>query len=288
MISCSKELKEQGLVVHESINSESLAKVYSDAPKSGSFIYVKKTLKASVSVDSREELVILIDDLASLDIVLTNPGKINIIHKKGSYSSIIILNNKDVKSQLQCDLEKDSIANIFFGIFEGQKSTLRIDNHLNGEGSEAYVNGVFFSSKTQNFEITTNSNHNTRNTKGDIVVRGALDGESKVIFKGDIKIIKGAQKTNSFLQNHNLLLSKDCICESVPSLEIDANDVQASHGATIGRPSDEDLFYIMSRGLAKKQAEKLIISGFFSKVIDKIGQVDIRNKFESALSAKVT
>ena len=197
--------------------------------------------------------------------------------------------NHDVKSiaNWTAKLDKDSTVNWIFGQFGGKVSRVKINTIFNGTGSESRNYGVFFGNKDQHFDITTNAIHETENTTSNILVKGVLDDNATSVYRGKIKINKKAQKTNSYLSDHSLILSKDAISNSVPSLEIDANDVRASHGVTLGKPNEEEIFYLMTRGLKKKEAEKLIIKGFFSHIIDKLDVDDIKTKFNQALTAKI-
>jgi len=145
---------------------------------------------------------------------------------------------------------------------------------------------LFLGNKDQKFDITTNITHVVKNTTNDILVKGALFDNSVSNFRGKIKINELAQNTNSYLSNHNLLLSKGAEAFSIPSLEIDANDVCASHGATIGKPNEDEIFYLMTRGLKRKEAERLIIKGYFAFVIDKLDS-DLQIKFNKALTTKI-
>jgi len=92
---------------------------------------------------------------------------------------------------------------------------------------------------------------------------------------------------SAFLENKNLLLEKGARADSIPVLEIEADDVKASHGATVGRIDDEQMFYLMSRGLSRKQAERVIISGFFEDVIKHIGAESTRNMIQSLIEQKI-
>lgn len=196
--------------------------------------------------------------------------------------------NHDVKSiaNWTAKLDKDSTVNWVFGQFGGKISRVKIDTIFNGQGAESQNYGVFFGTKNQHFDITTNAIHKTKNTTSNILVKGVLDDKATSVYRGKIKINEKAQQTNSYLSNHSLILSRNAVSNSVPSLEIDANDVRASHGATLGKPNEDEIFYLMTRGLKRKEAERLIIKGYFSPVIDKLDD-DLKTKFNQALTAKI-
>jgi Fe-S cluster assembly protein SufD len=102
-----------------------------------------------------------------------------------------------------------------------------------------------------------------------------------------IRVEPDAQKTNAYQENRNLLLSKDAHADSIPGLEIMANDVRCTHGATLGRISREELFYLMSRGLSRSEAERLIVRGFFQDVLDRIDLAPVRDALGAALEARI-
>lgn len=189
-------------------------------------------------------------------------------------------------SNWKATLGKDSKADWVFGQFGGKISRIKIENIFAGSGSESKIYGVFYGNNRQHFDITTDAHHKTTDTSCDILVKGVLDDASS-IYRGKIKIDKDAQRTNSYLSDHSLLFGEDSISNSIPSLEIDANDVKASHGATLGRPNEEEIFYLMARGLSKKEAERLIIQGYFSPVIDKIESIELRDGFNNAVENKI-
>ena len=114
-----------------------------------------------------------------------------------------------------------------------------------------------------------------------------LTGKSRSVFRGLIKISEEAQLTDSYLTNNNILLSDEARADSVPTLEINANDVKASHGATVGNLDKDEIFYLMSRGLTKSSAEKLIINGFFAPVLKSIDSEILREHLTTAIDNKL-
>jgi Fe-S cluster assembly protein SufD len=155
-----------------------------------------------------------------------------------------------------------------------------------GEGSKAKIFGIIYGKNKQLVDLTTNAFHKARATSCDILVKCVLDDASSSIYRGKIKIEKKAQQTNSYLADHTLVLSENASSNSIPSLEIDANDVRASHAATQGKPDEEEIFYLMTRGLSKIVSEKLIISGFFSEILEQIKDNNIKKDFEKTCEVK--
>jgi Fe-S cluster assembly protein SufD len=130
---------------------------------------------------------------------------------------------------------------------------------------------VLFIGKTQDqFQLSTTSHHHARHTQSNTMVRGVLLDSSQATVDGMIKIDKDAQHTNAFLEQKILLLSPKARATAEPMLEIEANEVKASHAATVGKLDSEKLFYLQSRGLTKTQATKTLVSGFLRPVLDKI------------------
>ncbi len=154
---------------------------------------------------------------------------------------------------------------VFFFNFSGE---VRIE--IESKGVEVYIFGVFLGRGEDKFELKTIQNHKVGGSKSDLLVKSVLFDRAKFIYQGLIRIEKGAQKTFSYQKNQNLVLNKDVFVESRPFLEILADDVFCTHGSTTGRIDNEILFYLMSRGLDKKEAEKLIIEGFVNEVFDKM------------------
>lgn len=175
-------------------------------------------------------------------------------------------------------VEKDASINFVSGCFGGKLNRLRIDTLFNGPGSQCNNVGVFLGRGKEHIDFTTNMHHNVENTTNEVLVDGILRDESSSVYRGLIRIEKQAQKTWSYLQNHILKLGEKTLANSIPSLKIDANDVKASHGATVGQINDEHLFYLMARGLSRSEAEQLIIEGFFEPVIQKIPSEELREK----------
>jgi Fe-S cluster assembly protein SufD len=112
--------------------------------------------------------------------------------------------------------------------------------------------------------------HSGRNTTSDVFLKGALEDDSQSVFTGLLRIEKDAQKTSTFETNRNLVLSENAKAHSVPNLEILCDDVVCGHGSSVGPLEEEHLYYLMSRGLHKDRAERLLIRGFFTEVIDRL------------------
>jgi len=174
--------------------------------------------------------------------------------------------------------DRNASINWVSGCFGGKLNRIRIDTNFNGQGSQCSNIGIFLGKRKEHIDFTTNVYHNAENTINDILVDGILKDESSSVYRGLIRIPKEGQKTNSYLANHILKLGDKTLANSIPSLKIDANDVKASHGATVGQIDEEHLFYLMARGLSRQEAEKLIVEGFFEPVINKVPSEELKEK----------
>jgi Fe-S cluster assembly protein SufD len=147
---------------------------------------------------------------------------------------------------------------------------------LKGNGSAGELVGVFFADHDQRFAIHTLSDHIGLSTNAETLVKGVLTDTSRVEFDGMIRVRQNAQQTASFLSAHGLMLSKQARGEFIPGLEIAANEVSASHGATSGQIDEEQLFYLMVRGIPRAEAERIVVQGFFEPVLQRIPLESLR------------
>jgi Fe-S cluster assembly protein SufD len=181
----------------------------------------------------------------------------------------------------------DSLVVWETGQLGGRLTKTYVDSILKGNGSSAELNGVYFMSDKQHVDLDTLTHHIGLSTGGDLLLKGALRDKARAVFQGMIKIDPSGQQTNSYLKNENLLLSDGARADSIPSLEIDANDVRASHGATVSRIDEEYIFYLQSRGIPRSTAVRMIVEGFFSSIFDRMSQERVREKLAAAVSAKI-
>jgi len=181
------------------------------------------------------------------------------------------------------DAELDWVA----GGFGSKKGKIRIQNDLAGPGATSRVTGAYFADAEQHLDYDTFQEHMAPNTTSDFAFKGALRESARSVWRGMIRVEKDAQKTNAYQENRNLLLSKDAHADSIPGLEILANDVRCTHGATLGQVDREQLFYLMARGLSRAEAERLIVRGFFQDVLDRIELEPVREALGSALEARI-
>jgi Fe-S cluster assembly protein SufD len=139
---------------------------------------------------------------------------------------------------------------------------------LQDRGASSEVLGVVLGDDKEKFNFNTVQEHNAPDTTSDINFRVALKGASSSVYQGIIRVAKTAQRTNAYQSNKNLLLGEEARADSIPKLEILTDDVKCSHGATVGPIDKEQLFYLMSRGLDRKESEELVVGGFFRQVVE--------------------
>jgi Fe-S cluster assembly protein SufD len=186
-------------------------------------------------------------------------------------------------ARVERDAELDWVA----GGFGSAKGKVWIQNDLAGPGATSRVTGAYFADGTQHLDYDTFQEHIAPDTTSDFAFKGVLRDTARAVWRGMIRVEEGAQKTNAYQENRNLLLSKTAHADSIPGLEILANDVRCTHGATLGQVDREQLFYLMARGLSRAEAERLIVRGFFQDVLDRIELEPVREALGAALEARI-
>jgi Fe-S cluster assembly protein SufD len=163
----------------------------------------------------------------------------------------------------------------------------QVESVLKGEGSFSEMLGLYFADADQHFAQRTLQQHSGPYATSDLLYKGALKERSRSEYSGLIKVAKGAQGTDAYQANRNLTLSDEALARSIPQLEIEANEVRCTHGATVAPVEEEHLFYLMSRGIDRLTAQKLIVFGFFGEVLDRIRVGAVRDELSQAISMKV-
>jgi Fe-S cluster assembly protein SufD len=186
-------------------------------------------------------------------------------------------------ARVERDAELDWVA----GGFGSKKGKTRIQNDLNGRGATSRVTGAYFADGNQHLDYDTFQEHIAPDCTSDFAFKGALRDHATAVWRGMIRVEKDAQKTNAYQECRNLMLSPTTHAVPIPGLEILANDVRCTHGATVGRVDREQLFYLMARGLPRAEAERLIVRGFFQDVLDRIELEPVREAVTAALEARI-
>jgi len=161
------------------------------------------------------------------------------------------------------------------------------DVNLEGRGASGEVNGVTFATGRQLLSYYTQQTHKAPNTRSDLLYKDVLRDQARVVWRGMIRVDPEAQKTDGYQRNDSLLLSPDCRADAIPGLEIEADDVRCTHGATAGRVDAEQIFYCMCRGLSRYEAMHMIVEGFFHGVYDRIAVEAVRETLSRAVERKL-
>jgi len=181
------------------------------------------------------------------------------------------------------DAELDWVA----GGFGSKCGKTRIQNDLNGPGGTSRVTGAYFADGDQHLDYDTFQEHIAPNCESDFAFKGALRDHATAVWRGMIRVEPSAQKTNAYQECRNLMLSPTAHAVPIPGLEIMANDVRCTHGATVSRVDREQLFYLMTRGLPRAEAERMVVRGFFQNVLDRIELEPVREAVTAALEARI-
>ena len=159
---------------------------------------------------------------------------------------------------------------------------------LAGEGAQGRMSGFYFTDGNQHLDHDTQQNHLAPHTTSDLLFKGALKGKSRSVWQGMIYVAPGAQKTDGYQANRNLVLSEGARADSIPGLEILADDVRCTHGATVGKLEAEPLFYLKSRGIPQNEAEKIVVEGFFDPIFQRIPFEGVRERFQQYIADKMS
>ncbi len=183
--------------------------------------------------------------------------------------------------------QRDSTTNSLTILLGSKLTKTNVESSLRGQGATSEMLGIYFGDGTQHFDQHTIQDHAQPNTTSDLLFKGALRDRARQVFSGMIRVEPGAQKTNAYQANRNLLLSDKARVDSMPKLEIGANDVRCTHGATMGQVEPEYLFYLRSRGLSQEEAERIIVEGFLDEIVQRIPLEEVRDRLADGIQAKM-
>lgn len=158
---------------------------------------------------------------------------------------------------------------------------------LVGEGAHSQVNGVLFTQDNQQLTYNTFQHHQAPHCRSDFLYKAALQDKSRTVWRGMIYVDPGAQKTDGYQRNDNLLLSEHVRADSIPGLEILADDVRCTHGSTSGKVDEELIFYAQSRGFTRREATRMIVTGFYQQIFDRITIESVREALGIAIARQV-
>src|SRR5215204_1571550 len=281
----------------------------------GSFLYVPRGVDVEVPIQSYRWLdatgatmprtlliveegasVTYIDEYASSGTEDDEPalsnGAVELYVGQGANLRYVSLQNWERNvlhfNTIRSETEKDATINSFVVTLGSQLSRTNVEAGLTAPGSDSEMLGLYFADSNQVLDHHTLQDHIAPNAHSDLLYKGALRDESLAVFSGLIRVEPGAQKTDAYQTNRNLILgTDDAMAVSLPRLEIQADDVKCSHGSTTGQVDDVELFYLMSRGIPRREAEKLVVFGFFGEVTSRIPLKGLKDKLDRAIEGKI-
>jgi Fe-S cluster assembly protein SufD len=286
--------------LHEGKSVGRFAALAQAAWQSGAFIFVPPGFQASEPVSIEflggpyPRLVIVAGANARVTVVETHretehlsSGIADIVCGAGSlvrYAHVQeCARTSAVFSHQRAVIDRDSkLVSLNFGL-GGRLARTDVEVELCGTGAESDMLGLVFAEDHQEFDYHTLQGHRSPNTRSDLLFKSALDDQSHSAYTGVIIIDRGAQRSDAYQANRNLLLGEGARADTEPMLEIEADDVRCTHGATVGPVDEEQLFYTTSRGLSPDAAARLIVEGFFREVFEKFGEPSV----SEALRGKV-
>lgn len=182
---------------------------------------------------------------------------------------------------------RDSNLDWIISTMGGQLVKAFIEMELDGQGANGRVSGIFFADGEQFFDHDTQQNHNAPLTNSDLLFKGAAKDSARSVWQGMIKSLPKMQKIDGFQASRNLVLSDDARMDGIPGLEIEADDVACSHAATFGTLEEEPIFYLMSRGIPRAEAEFMVIEGFFDELLNRVPFERVRERLQASLARKI-
>lgn len=161
------------------------------------------------------------------------------------------------------------------------------NTHLKEEGARVDMLGLICVNGEQHLDYHTLQDHDAPNAASDLLYNCVLDDKARTVFRGMIRVHPNAQKTDAYQKNNNLSLNSEARADSIPGLEIEANDVRCTHGSTTREINAEEVFYLMSRGISRENAENLIVEGFFETVLERISSEPIKDTLRTLILRKL-
>jgi Fe-S cluster assembly protein SufD len=190
-------------------------------------------------------------------------------------------------SHQKARVERDSNLDWVVGNMGGELIKQFIEVELDGQGASGRVSGMFFADGEQLFDQDTQQVHNAPITRSDLLFKGAAKDTARTVWQGMIKSLPNMQKIDGFQACRNLVLSEDARMDAIPGLEIEADDVRCTHAATFGTLEEQPVFYLMSRGIPRPDAELMVTEGFFEELLDRVPFERVQNRLRASLEAKI-
>ena len=185
------------------------------------------------------------------------------------------------------DVQAGQRTDMVLLVMPGVSCDVKLDVHLVGEGAEANIYGAYVCGGDENVKIAVDMHHDVPHCNSRQLFKGIAGGRSRVDFYGKIIVAQDAQRTEAYQENHNILLSDEAKVDTKPQLEIYADDVKCSHGATIGRLNEEEQFYMRSRGISLEDAKVLQMISFIAPVLENIQDEAQRETFAAEFESDI-
>ena len=155
------------------------------------------------------------------------------------------------------------------------------------QGSDMRHTGLYFTERDEHLDLFTTDKHEQGHTTGDTVWKGALTGNSRASYEGLIHIVPNAQESHTYLQTHQMLLSQKAKGDAIPSLIVETDSVSASHGGTVGELDQEQIFYMMSRGIPRTEAVRVLVEGYFEEVVQRLSDEGMKGLVRRRIASKL-
>ncbi|HEX7001017.1 MAG TPA: Fe-S cluster assembly protein SufD [Trueperaceae bacterium] len=218
---------------------------------------------------------------AATEIVLKDGAKLRYVSLQNWSRNVVHLHKQ------RADVGRDARLESLTVSLGGDAGRVEIESELTGPGAESEMLGLYFADEGQHVNQYTVQHHASPRAFSDVLFKGAVRDASNVVYSGIIVVDPGAQKTDAYQTNRNLLLDRESQAVSIPQLEIAANDVKCSHGSTTGPVPEDQRFYLMSRGLAPEVAEHLLVTGFLYEVMSRVTLPKVAEYVERVVQAKL-
>jgi Fe-S cluster assembly protein SufD len=243
-------------------------------------------------VVERNAKLTYIDEMDSPDLKsAANFGAVELFLAEGAQLRYVSINNwgRGIThiQRIKSTLGRDASLNSLYVTMGSSLSRTEVQSALDGSGANSEMLAIYFADKDQHFDHYTLQHHNKDRAHSDLLFKGVLSDSARSVFSGLIKVELGAQKTDAYQKNRTLLLSDEARSDSIPQLEINANDVRCSHGSTTGPVDQQELFYLRSRGIPKPIAEKMLVTAFLEDVLNRVPLKNVVKYLEGIIADKV-
>ncbi|MGI9465855.1 MAG: Fe-S cluster assembly protein SufD [Rubripirellula sp.] len=241
--------------------------------------------------DGAEATVLHESNGASTSAAGLHLGAVELIQKPGSHLRYVNLQEWGHKTynfaQQKASVDRDATLQWTLAAMGSMLSKVNQTVDLVGPGANSQVNGVMFTEARQHIAYHTLQHHKAPGCRSDFLYKAAQQDKSRTVWRGMIKVDKDAQKTDGYQRNDNLVLSNTSRADSIPGLEIEADDVRCTHGSTTAKVDEEQIFYARCRGFTRKEATRMIVSGFFQQIFDRISIESVREALAAAIARQV-